>query len=270
LTSAQSLVAQRRIEIYLQGSYRNATNTFGDSDVDIVVELRSVFSRDVSSLPPDQIAFQIAAHPGGVIYDWPEFRADVLRTLQNYYGTGRVRDGDKCIKVNFGAGRIAADVVPAVTHQKYSYFYNLALQGKTDGISFRNRAGTLIANFPKQHIENGQAKNSATITAERYKPTVRVFKNLRNRLVADNAIGASTASSYCVECLLYNAEDSCFAPTFQETFTNIMASFRRKPAQNFISQSGISPLFGNSPVQWNPEDAVRFLTAAQRLWDNWR
>lgn len=270
MTSAQSLVAQRQIEIYLQGSYRNATNTFGESDIDVVVELRSAFTRDVSSLTADQIRFQIEAHPGVVIYDWPEFRADVLRTLQDYYGAGRVRNGDKCIKVNFGAGRIAADVVPAVTHQKYSYFYNLALQGKTDGISFQNRAGSVIVNFPKQHIENGQAKNVATRTGERYKPTIRVFKNLRNRLVANNAIEASTAPSYSIECLLYNAEDYCFAPTFQTTFTNIMASFTRKPAQDFVCQNGILPLFGNSPAQWNSEDAVRFLTAAQRLWDNWR
>ncbi len=136
MTSAQSLVVRKQIEIYLQGSYRNATNTLGNSDVDVIVELRSVFSRDVSSLPPDQINFQIAAHPGVVIYDWLEFRADVLRTLQNYYGTGRVRSGDRCIKVDFGTGRIAADVVPAITHQKYNYFYNLAVQSRTEGISF--------------------------------------------------------------------------------------------------------------------------------------
>ena len=270
MTSGQSLVARRQPEIYLQGSYRNATNIYGDSDIDVVVELKSAFTRDVSNLPPEQIGFQLAAHPEAVIYDWPEFRADVLRTLQNYYGAGRVRQGDKCIKVSFGPGQIAADVVPALTHRKYNYFYNLILQGKTDGISFRNRAGAVIVNFPKQHIENGQAKNSAIRTSERYKPTIRVFKNLRNRLIEDNAITPQTAPSYCVECLVYNASDLCFAPTFQQTFTTIMDDLANRNPQDFICQNSILPLFGNSSVQWNVEDAARFLTAAQRLWNNWR
>ena len=47
-----------RTRIYLQGSYRNYTNIRGDSDVDIVAELRSSFSPDLSILSqPEQAAF---------------------------------------------------------------------------------------------------------------------------------------------------------------------------------------------------------------------
>ena len=35
---------------YLQGSYRNDTNIRGDSDVDLVLELNSVFKHDASVL----------------------------------------------------------------------------------------------------------------------------------------------------------------------------------------------------------------------------
>lgn len=37
-------------KIYLQGSYKNSTNIYGNSDVDIVVEFTSIFSSDTSRL----------------------------------------------------------------------------------------------------------------------------------------------------------------------------------------------------------------------------
>jgi len=269
LTSAQSLVFPRRPEIYLQGSYRNATNIYGDSDVDVVVELQSTFYKDVSNLDAAQISLQAAAYgPGAVTFE--TLKEEVLRTLQDYYGSSRVRLRDKCIKVNFGPGRITADVVPAFQHRRYTFFYGPGLEGKADGIQFQDRAGVPIINFPKQHIENGETKNAANRTGEQYKPIVRVFKNIRNRLVSDRELGADVTPSYCVECLLYNVDDFCFGPRFQTTFTNIIANLGRKTPDSFVCQNGILPLFGNSPVQWNLAAAVQFLRAVQRLWDNWR
>jgi hypothetical protein len=261
-------VLQRHPAIYLQGSYRNATNIHGDSDVDIVVELETTFNRDVSSLDAEQVRFQANAYGPGTC-DFQTFRAEVVQTLRNYYGAARVHERDRCIKVDFGTGRITADVVPALLHRKYQYFYTTEIQDKTDGIQFKNRAGVPIVNFPKQHISNGEAKNAANRTGERYKPTVRVFKNLRNRLIDDGTILADTAPSYSIECLLYNADDWCFAPSFQNSFTNIIANIGAKEPNQFICQNGIIPLFGNSPVQWSTQGAVQFLTAAQNLWNNW-
>ena len=37
-------------DFYLQGSYHNDTNLNGDSDVDVVLELKSAIRRDWSSL----------------------------------------------------------------------------------------------------------------------------------------------------------------------------------------------------------------------------
>lgn len=254
--------------IYLQGSYRNATNIYGDSDVDIVVELETTFNYDVSSLDADQATRQFNAYPPAT-YDFPTFRADVLQTLKNYYGAPRVRERDRCIKVDFGPGRIAADVVPALQHRKYQFFYTTEIQSKTDGIQFQNRAGVPIVNFPKQHISNGEAKNAPNRTGERYKATVRVFKNLRNKLVSDGRIPADTAPSYSIECLLYNADDSCFVASLQNTFANILRNLGPKEPGRFICQNGVIPLFGNSPVQWSVEKAAQFLKAAQQLWENW-
>lgn len=198
LESQQSRIAARSPDIYLQGSYRNATNIIGDSDIDVVVELNSSFNRDVSALDARQIALQRAAYQDAT-YGWRDFRADVLQTLQGYYGLARVREMDKCIKVDFGVGRIAADVVAALQHRKYDSFYSELAQSKTDGIQFQNRTGTVIVNFPKQHIANGEAKNAQGRTNGFYKPSVRMFKNARNRLIRDNLIAQDSCPSYCVE-----------------------------------------------------------------------
>jgi tRNA nucleotidyltransferase (CCA-adding enzyme) len=50
LNSPTSLVRGRNKAIYLQGSYKNSTNIRGDSDVDVVVQLRASFGYDVSTL----------------------------------------------------------------------------------------------------------------------------------------------------------------------------------------------------------------------------
>ncbi len=271
LTSPQSLVLHRRPEIYLQGSYRNATNIHGDSDVDVVVELQSIFYKDVSQLDAAQINLQAGAYgPPEITFE--AFKGEVLRTLQHYYGNARVRPRDRCIKVDFGPGRITADVVPAFLHRRYTFFYGAAehLHAKVDGIQFQDNNGVPIVNFPKQHIENGQRKNSVNRTGERFKPTVRVFKNIRNRLIGDRQIGEDVAPSYFIEGLLYNADDACFVPSFQTTFGNIISNLGPKTPNTFMCQNGIILLFGNLPVQWNTAAAVLFLTAAQSLWNNWR
>jgi hypothetical protein len=269
LTSAQSRISALAPAIYLQGSYRNATNIVGDSDVDVVVELESTFRRDVSRLDSTQEELQKSAYAPSNL-TWADFRADVLQTLRDYYTPARVEESDKCVKVTFGLGRIAADIVPALQLRKYDYFYTTALQSSTDGIYFENRARISITNFPKQHISNGEAKNGADRTNGWYKPTVRMFKNARNRLLNDNLLAEGDCPSYCIECLIYNAADYCFGPTYQETYRKVLDYLWKLPFNSTLSQNGIIPLFGPSPVQWNMDTATKVLAALRNLSANWR
>ena len=41
---------------YLQGSYPNYTNIYGNSDVDLIVEFRSIFSKNLSKLSEEEKA----------------------------------------------------------------------------------------------------------------------------------------------------------------------------------------------------------------------
>ena len=50
------------------------------------------------------------------------------------------------------------------------------------------------------------AKNNRT--SKRFKAVVRILKNLENRMVADGT--SPEVASYLIECLVYNAPDSCF------------------------------------------------------------
>jgi Nucleotidyltransferase domain len=44
LEASNTLYADKKYEIFLQGSYGNDTNVYADSDVDIVIKLNSCFS----------------------------------------------------------------------------------------------------------------------------------------------------------------------------------------------------------------------------------
>jgi hypothetical protein len=269
LLDSRSKIASRNPDVFLQGSYANATNIFGDSDVDVVVLTETVFFKDVSGLDANQRQLQVNAHSAAT-YGWADFRADVLQTLRAYYGNDRVSERDRCIKVDFGTGRIAADVIPAFQHKKYGYFYSGVLQSYTEGIEFRNRAGVPIVNFPKQHIPNGEAKNAAGRTNGWFKGTVRLFKNARNRLIRDRLIAGNICSSYFLECLVYNVPDNLFGGTYQGTFTKIVDYWAQTvhPDQ-CVCQNGITPLFGSSLVQWKIPEAAQLVQGLRTLWLNW-
>ncbi|HVB85836.1 MAG TPA: hypothetical protein VNK23_04115 [Candidatus Dormibacteraeota bacterium] len=237
--------------------------------MDIVVLSDRTFFSDVSALDQNQRQLRNNAHAAAT-YTWEQFRADVLQTLRDYCGNGRVKEGSQCIKVDFGLGRIMADVVPAMIHKKYSHFYSHTVQSFVEGIEFRTSTGMPIVNFPKQHIDNGEAKNTAARTNGWFKRSVRMFKNARNCLIEDDLIAADTCSSYHIECLVYNAPDYLFGPTCQDTFQNLLNfwAYTIRPEIS-LCQNGITNLFGTSPVEWSIPQASRFVRGLQNLWQNW-
>ena len=100
-------------EIYLQGSYRNSTNIRGDSDVDVVAQLNSIFYSNLSKEQKRVLGISPAS------YDWLDFRADVLNALKSYYRQSQITEGNKSIKVKANNGRLAADVVVCSQYRKY-------------------------------------------------------------------------------------------------------------------------------------------------------
>ena len=122
-------------DVYLQGSYRNHTNVRGVSDVDVVVELNSVYSRDTSSLPSNQI-IEEAASLVAASYTWAAFRSDVLSALRDHYGWFSVSEGKKSLKLPGASGRLAADVVPCIAHDRIVSFQSAGNYKYFGGITF--------------------------------------------------------------------------------------------------------------------------------------
>lgn len=249
---------------FLQGSYANATNVRGNSDVDIVVEDTSLYYHNLST---DEFQ-RLSLTPG--THSHSDFRREVIAALSNYFGSLAVdTSGSKAIKVKGDSGRLEADVLPA---HEYHNFDNGILQVK--GITFFTHPdGQQIINFPKQHIENGQTKNGPYRTSGRYKPTVRMFKNLRERLIEGDEQLRKRFPSYFVECLIYNIPNQHFQYSLTNTFINgvnfLSQGFQDGSAQKFTTGSEWHWLFGPHVVQWSENDARALVDMMIEYWNNY-
>lgn len=195
----------------------------------------------------------------------------MLSALIERFGAANVDSiGDKSLKVLASGRRLNADVAPALSYREYISFANASSQNYVEGVHFwTQRSQREVINFPKQHIENGWAKNQGT--GELYKPTVRLIKNARRAAVSRGLLDRSLAPSYFLECLLYNAEDSRFhSENLSDRYLQLLTYFADiQDLQSFYCQNGLVRLFGPAPEQWNMADAWATLNALADLWTNW-
>src|ERR1019366_6781382 len=119
----------------------------------------------------------------------------VQAALTKVFG-GAVTKGKRAFKIAANDSRRSADVIAAFEFHRYTHFNSTGDQGFETGIGFLNSSNALIFNYPKMHSANLTAKN--LVTNGKFKPTVRIFKNIRTRLVNDVVIGSGTAPSYFV------------------------------------------------------------------------
>jgi hypothetical protein len=249
------------IDVFLQGSYRNATNIPKESDVDVVVNCHDTFHSYKGLLAGVELA-KANAMPVET-YTWNEFRADVRAALVSYYGAGRVKDKNKCLQVlNAGGTGISADVVPAFD---YRYYYGDAAKW-LEGIAFFTKASELIVGFPEYHYASGVLKNDAT--KQEFKPSARVFKNAGAEMVDRRLMNDGSAPSYFIECLIYNVPDDCFvAATWQDQTAAIFNWLATTDKSGFKCVNGVYQLFGAG--QWTMAMADFFLDRFRYLWNNW-
>ncbi len=249
-------------DFYLHGSYRNDTNTRSDSDVDVVLELKATVMRNVSALSQYEQEV-VAASFEPAIYDWNDFRRETLKALEAGFGGGMVSQGNKSIKLKADPPRLAVDVVVCMEHRRYTNVY-----AYTEGITlWALHDKHWIVNFPKEHYNNGAAKSARTW--DRYKRTVRMFKSARNHLDSIGRISGDLAPSYFLECLLYNAPDSSFQPSFQETYRLVVNWMVQSSLDGLICQNGQQWLFGPSPEQWSVANAKALASQLASLWNDW-
>lgn len=245
----------------LQGSYRNTTMVRGSGDVDILVIRTDAYHADFSRVPEYSTDFSPADNPRRAFYEHTE---GVYRTLQYQYGTDNVSRGDKAIEVEADPLSRGADVVPCLQHRKYWDDYP---GNYMRGITFWTAADEQVVNFPERHRIQGTQYHS--VTGEKYKPTIRLFKNLRNNLVEKKRIEKEQAPSYFIECLLSNVPvgliriDDIYERS--EEIISYLGSRSEEELSDFTTQHGFRELFGPGTVKWNLQDAQVFIEEAKIL-----
>ncbi len=239
-------------DILLQGSYKNDTNLRRDSDVDVVVQLAVELQPRLAKLTDkrlEQDKDHIYAHER-----WRSFRKQILEVLRATYGTESVTTGRKSLKLAKGKIPASADVVVTIRCGNGLTFY----------LPDEHR---WVVSYPQQHYKRGLKKEKST--NNRYKRTIRMFKSARNHLVENDIIKSKTASSYFIECLLYNVPDNLFKGDFRQTYSGVVAHLKSTNLKQFNSQNGLRQLFGPSKDQWNVSDAQKFILALERMWKKW-
>lgn len=265
-------LAKRSIDVYVTGSYRNNTNTRADSDIDVAVVLRDVIFYE---LPADGSGPREMLGRHDAEYTFAAYRDAVGAALRSRFDARSVTDGNKAFDVHASGDRLAADVAAFMLHRRYTgkktatgaweFFEGIELRP-------RNAPATRIINWPEQHYERGVAKNDAT--NGRYKHMVRIFKHLRVDMAeqgnGEQRSAAGQAGSFFLECLVYNAPNTCFnrqqggylEDTRQVIGWLLGATKPDADASKLVEVSEMKPLFGG-PARRTQAQAYAFLKAAE-------
>jgi hypothetical protein len=246
--------------VYPQGSYANKTNIVAESDVDMVIALRSAFYPDKTELSPPELREYARYYESGRP-TWNEFREVVLQVLRSDYF---LKEGHKAVRVRSGVMRLPADVLIALDHRYYKRFPSFESQSFVDGVQFYSSAGQKIVNYPKRHIRACAQKDRWTFG--RYREVVRVAKNARNALIADDktTIKSGAAPSYFLESLLWNVPSQCYHADLRQAYRQVMRWLqeRRAPLGGMDFPSGMGKIFGDTPdASWNESDANQVIDA---------
>lgn len=238
-------------EIYPQGSYANGTNVKQDSDIDIVIECTNLFNSNLSVEELQQLRMN------SINYSVETFKQDVFIALKKFFGNEIILENN-CLKVRSNTNRINADIIPSF---RYKLFKKPAYRHsdlQANGIIlFASQEKKLVINYPKVHISNCEGKDIQC--GQNFKKLVRIFKNIRNELLAENIITKNLASSYYIENLIYNCPNNLFFGNLTNNLHSILC-FLNSAENNFSyfkCANNIDDLF--SDFTWSEEKATLFI-----------
>lgn len=189
------------IEVFVQGSYANNTNVRTNSDVDVCVMLKSTF---FTEYPNGKTDSDYGFVNGSISF--AEYKRRVKKTIIDKFGDEAVSVGNKSLKIQSNTYHVNADVVVAFMLKDYAIIKSTDPLRYIEGTRFYGTDGKQVTNYPKEHIANGKQKNKRT--NYQYKYLVRIFKRIRNNMVADGVVNGDKISSFLTECLVWNVPDN--------------------------------------------------------------
>ncbi|WP_439486797.1 nucleotidyltransferase domain-containing protein [Blastomonas fulva] len=266
LEASDTPYAKRSHTSFLQGSYGNDTNIWADSDVDIVMRINSVFYHDLSGLDDVGKAAFETTHSTAE-YSYTDFKRDVIAVLKKAYGDA-VSPGSKAIFVAGNGARRDVDVLVAAQFRRYFHFRSYSDQRYVEGICFWNANGNQIVNYPKQHSANCTTKHQGT--NQWFKPTVRILKNMRNRMIDDGYLADGIAPSYYLEGMLYNVPAGCFGVSWEDTVVaSINWLLKADRSKLLCANEQYYLLNPTSNVTWRADQFEAYLNAFVKYWKDW-
>ena len=265
LESSQAPYANRRFNVFLQGSYGNNTNVWAESDVDIAICLTSTFYSDIDKLSPEEKQrYDRNRTPSE--YSINQFKDEVTSWLRRNFGNG-VTPGNKAISVPGSNNRREADVLTCAEHRQYFSYPSVGGPCFHEGICFWTSHGDKIINYPHQHKSNCMSMNQAT--SSRFKPNIRVLKNMRRSMISDGFFNGGVAPSYFIEGMLYNVPNDHFVSTHKQTIDNALSWLKRCNVPDLLCANERYYLVcDESNVCWNGNDFRNTLTSMRQYWNS--
>lgn len=251
-------------KVYSKGSVRNNTHVRLDSDVDIAVEYLNYFKYEKVGNAAFLANESLKISPSYDSYAPQQFRKDIYNALVKEFGASNVIKGDKSLKIRNGSTTLPADVVPCVSYRQYFGASDFGTPFYHEGTRIYGENGSITTNFPKQHLDNGIAKNK--VTEGRYKHIVRILKRLENQLHKEGHI-KNEIPSFLTESIVWNMPKSCFnnATLYEDLRMVIgLAWVYTTTPQNYPTMwevNNIKLLFSNEQ-NWNIAQANNFLNNA--------
>jgi hypothetical protein len=271
---ASPALASRDFAVYASGSYRNNTNVRLDSDIDVAVVLKDAW---YSQFPPNSLPNREFLGYVDATYGLPQFRDDVGRALIERFGAGGVTAGDKAFDIHANTVRLDADVAVFLEHRRFSgrqapnggWLYDIGVEMRP-----RSSPSTRIINWHQHQYDQGVARNE--VTKRRFKRVTRILKRLRNEMVESNesahAEAAKPMASFLIECIVFNAPDSCFNLSEESFYPDVRAVITslwnatkdEATADKLVEVSRMKTLFRDGQ-SWTRAQVHRFLLNA---WQN--
>lgn len=251
----------RNIDTFVQGSYANGTNVRQDSDVDVCVMCASTFFYD---LPPEITLQSIGSGPAH--YTYPQYKNDVLSALAMQFKSHNLTQGKKAFHIRENTYRKVADAVACFEYRNYFYNHYGQLMYHPGTALVPDKESHFITNFPKQHYENGTAKDAATVG--RFKLLVRIVKRLRNEMEENDYIVAKPIQSFLLESLAWNWPNEIY--NAQSTWSGMTKEFLAFVwggtkidgyCASWVEVNNIKPLFAQ-PNKWTRQQVNDFAVAA--------
>lgn len=202
----RNAVKNRDVKLLLQGSYANKTNVRQESDVDIAVIEENTFIT-LYPVGADDSTYRFVAKEKSNTWSINPFKDEVEEALKKKFGNDVDRQ-NKSIKIHGNTYRVNTDTVPSMRHRDYKTVMSFDSSNYIGGIHILADDGTVVVNYPEQHIINGRKKNVETNYY--YKKMVKVIKKIRY-IMKDNGMNeAKEVSSFALKSLLWNIPNEVF------------------------------------------------------------